>query len=94
MKGLTEAAVSMGHEVTVFLSEESVSVVGSERGEEAYAGLMSRGARILVCRTSVAASGLQSRGGFLEGVEMSSLGELADLMGSSDRTVFLGGDGR
>jgi sulfur relay (sulfurtransferase) complex TusBCD TusD component (DsrE family) len=35
-----------------------------------------------------------SSGGFIEGVEMSSLGELVDLMDDHDRLIFIGGDDR
>lgn len=94
LKGLAEAALLRGHEVTLFFSDRSVGflVPGGDGGD--YSELHTRGTRLLACRTSVVASGLPSEGGFVEGVEMSSLGELATLFDDHDRVVFLGGDDR
>ncbi|TRO46491.1 hypothetical protein E2P65_05680 [Candidatus Bathyarchaeota archaeon] len=93
LTGLAEAALSRGHEVTLFFSDSSVRTLAQGDGEGGYAGLHSRGVRLLACRTSALASDVLSSGGFMAGVEMSSLGELALLLEEHDRVVFIGGDG-
>jgi predicted peroxiredoxin len=92
LTGLADAALSRGHEVTLFFSDRSVRLLVPRDDEKDYTGFLSRGTRLLVCRTSVVASGVPSSGGFIEGVEMSSLGELVDLMDDHDRMIFVGGD--
>ncbi len=94
LTGLADAALSRDHEVTLFFSDSSVRLLVSRDDERDYTGFQSRGSRLLVCRTSVATSGVPSSGGFIEGVEMSSLGELVDLMDDHDRLIFVGGDDR
>ena len=93
LTGLADAALSRGHEVT-FFSDRSVRLLVPRDDEGDYTEFHSRGSRLLVCRTSVATSGVPSSGGFIEGVEMSSLGELVDLMDDHDRMIFVGGDDR
>jgi predicted peroxiredoxin len=93
LTGLADAALSRGHEVTLFFSDRSVRLL-VPRDEKDYTEFSSRGSRLLACRTSVATSGVASSGGFIEGVEMSSLGELVDLMDDHDRMIFVGGDDR
>ena len=94
MKGLADAALSRGHEVTLFFSDRSVRLLirGGDDGD--FSGLSSRGTRLLACRTSVVTSGVPSEGGFVDGVEMSSLGELVGLIEDHDRVLFMGGDDR
>jgi sulfur relay (sulfurtransferase) complex TusBCD TusD component (DsrE family) len=94
LTGLADAALSRDHEVTLFFSDESVRLLVLRDKMRDYTEFHSRGTRLLACRTSVAASGVPSSGGFIEGVEMSSLGELVDLIVDHDRVVFVGGDGR
>ena len=94
LMGLADAALSRGHEVTLFFSDRSVRLLAPRDDEKDYTKFSSRGTRLLACRTSVATSGVPSLGGFIEGVEMSSLGELVDLMDDHDRVVFVGGDTR
>jgi len=48
------------------------------------------GVRLLACRTSALNAGLASKGALMRGAEMSSLGELVDLMADADRALFLG----
>jgi len=94
LSGLAKAALSRDHEVTLFFSDSSVRLLVPRDDEKDYAEFSSRGTRLLACRTSVATSGVASSGGFIEGVEMSSLGELVDLMDDHDRLIFVGGDDR
>ncbi len=93
LAGLADAALSRGHEVTLFFSDRSVRLL-VPRDEKDYTEFSSRGSRLLVCRTAVTTRGVPSLGGFIEGVEMSSLGELVDLMDDHDRMIFVGGDDR
>lgn len=86
---LASASLSRGHQTIVFFNAESTRLLESGRIEE-YQGLLSRGARLLACRTSAQKAGLSSQGDLIEGAEMSSLGELVDLFEASDRTLFLG----
>ncbi|NQT07717.1 DsrE family protein [Candidatus Bathyarchaeota archaeon] len=94
LTGLADAALSRDHEVTLFFSDVSVKLLIPRGDEVGYAGLQSRGTRLLVCRTSVVVSGVPSSGGFIGGVEMSSLGELVELIEDHDRVIFVGGDDR
>jgi len=94
LTGLADAALSRDHEVTLFFSDRSVRLLVPRDGETDYTEFSSRGTRLHACRTSVATSGVASSGGFIEGVEMSSLGELVDLMDDHDRLIFVGGDTR
>ncbi|MBA7465566.1 hypothetical protein ES707_00736 [subsurface metagenome] len=94
LTGLADAALSRDHEVTLFFSDRSVRLLVPRDGEKYYTKFSSRGTRLLACRTSVATSGVASSEGFIEGVEMSSLGELVDLLDDHDRMIFVGGDTR
>ena len=94
LMGLADAALSRDHEVTLFFSDRSVRLLVPRDDEKDYTGFRSRGTRLLVCRTSAMTSGVPSSGGFIEGVEMSSLGELVDLMDDHDRVIFVGGEDR
>ena len=94
LMGLADAALSRDHEVTLFFSDRSVRLLAPRDDEKDYTKFSSRGTRLLACRTSVATSGVPSSGGFIEGVEMSSLGELVDLMDDHDRVIFVGGEDR
>jgi len=91
VKALVDAALSRGHSVTVFFSDESVRLVKAG-GDPELVGLLSRGVRLLICRTHAMLSGLTAAGAFADGVESSSFVELVDLMEESDRTLFVGGE--
>ena len=93
MKGLADAALSRGHEVTLFFSDVSVRLL-LRGGDGGFSELGSSGSRLLACRTSVVTSGIPSEGGLVEGVEMSSLGELVGIIEEHDRVLFMGGDDR
>jgi len=90
VKGLSESSLSKGHEVTVFFNSGSTRLLSSARETDDLPALKRRGVRLLACRTSALEMGLASSGALLAGAEMSSLGELVDLMDTSDRAVFIG----
>jgi predicted peroxiredoxin len=86
---LASAFLDRGHRVTVFCNSESTRLMEPGRVEK-FPGLVSKGVRFLVCRTSAQEMGLTSQGDLVKGAEMSSMGHLVDLMEASDRTLFLG----
>lgn len=89
--GLADAALTRDHGVSVFFIDESVTLLSARRRDQRYVELLSRGARLLACRTHALISGVARLGGFLGGVESSSLGELVELMEDYDRVLFIGG---
>lgn len=86
---LTSASLARGHRVTVFFNAESTRLLETKTGVEKLSGLISRGVRLLACRTSAQELGLTPRD-IVKGAEMSSMGKLVDLVEASDRTLFLG----
>ena len=88
--GLATASLDRGHDVSVFFNERSVRLLKGGVKDEEFEGLVERGARLLACRTSAMGLGLKSLEDLVGGAEMSSLGELVDLMGDSDRVLFVG----
>jgi predicted peroxiredoxin len=90
IEGLAKAALARGHEVTVFLNGVSVKLVKSGGRTRGFPELVADGVRLLVCRTSAAISGIETRDQLVGGAEMSSLSELVDLMEESGRVLFLG----
>jgi sulfur relay (sulfurtransferase) complex TusBCD TusD component (DsrE family) len=86
---LASESLTRGHQTIVFFNAESTRLLEPD-GFEELSGLLSRGARLLACRTSAQEAGLRSQGDLIDGAEMSSLGELVDLFEASDRTLFLG----
>jgi len=88
--GLASAAACRGHGVTIFFYMEGVRLLEASRVGDLLVSLVSAGVRLLACRTSVHEWGIGSGDGLVEGVEMSSLGELVDLLDGFDRAVFLG----
>ena len=89
VKGLAEAALARGHGVTAFFNQGSVGLL-KKSGVKGGRRLFPRGLNLLACRTSAATNGLKSLNDMVEGAEMSSLGELVDLMADSDRVLFVG----
>jgi predicted peroxiredoxin len=75
--------------VTAFFTERSVTLLKKTR-EKGGSSRFPDGLKLLACRTSAATHGLASRRDMVEGAEMSSLGELVDLMTDSDRVLFVG----
>jgi len=89
VRGLAEAALARGHGVTAFFNEGSVGLL-KRSGEKGGSRLFPAGLQLLACRTSAATHGLTSLDDMVDGAEMSSLGELVDLMTDSDRVLFVG----
>lgn len=89
-RGLTASALVRGHKVTLFFNAESVRLLEAGKMAEDVAGLVTRGVRLLACRTSAQECGITSPEDLAEGVDMSSLGELVELMEDCDRALFIG----
>ena len=87
---LTQATVSRGHRVVVFFNSQSTRLLGSDRDSPHLPALSELGVRLLACRTSALETGLAPKVPLMNGVEMSSLGELVDLMADAERVLFLG----
>ncbi len=90
VKGLAAASLSRGHDLSVFFNERSVRLLREGLGERGLESRFPKGTRLLACRTSATTYGLKSPGDLVPGVEMSSLGELVELMEDSDRVLFVG----
>lgn len=90
VEGLTTATLARGHEVTVFFNSKSVRLLEVERDVGRITNLALKGVRLLTCRTSAQEFGLTSPDNLVEGAELSSLGELVELMEDCDRTLFIG----
>jgi len=88
--GLASAAAYRGHEVTIFFHMGGISLLKASREANRLAPLISSGVRLLACRTSAKELGIESECDLIEGAEMSSLGELVDLLDRCDRALFLG----
>jgi sulfur relay (sulfurtransferase) complex TusBCD TusD component (DsrE family) len=86
---LTQASISRGHKVVVFFNSQSTGLLGAKRDSNLQA-LSGQGVRLLACRTSALESGIASSGDLVRGAELSSLGELVDILGKADRALFLG----
>ena len=84
--GLSSSLSDKGHKIIIFFNDESVKLLKKDREELT---ILPVGVRLKVCRTTASRNGLNKREDFIIGVEMSSLGELVDLMDEADRTVFL-----
>jgi predicted peroxiredoxin len=87
--GLSSASTDRGHEVTAFFNADSVLLLRPGRGG-ALRELISRGVRLLACRTSALDHGLTLGGAMVEGAILSSIGELVELLGECDRALFVG----
>lgn len=88
--GLAATAIERGHEVSVFFHMDAVCLLEASRAADRLASLALSGVRLLACRTSAKERGVESEGDMMEGAEMSSLGELVEMLDSCDRTLFLG----
>lgn len=89
VRGLAEAAMARGHGMKAFFNEGSVRLL-KKSGEKGGSRQFPVGLKLLACRTSAKTHGLTSLDDMVEGAEMSSLGELVDLMADSDRVLFVG----
>lgn len=89
VNSLAGAALARGHGITAFFNEGSVNLL-KKTGEKGGSRLFPAGLQLLACRTSATTHGLTSLDYMVEGAEMSSLGELVDIMTDSDRVLFVG----
>jgi len=85
--GLAAASAGRGHEVTVFFHMDGVKLLNVSLRTGRLVHLLPLGVRLLACRTSARERGVE--GDLVEGAEMSSLGELVELMERCDRALFL-----
>ena len=88
--GLAAAAVDRGHEVTIFFHMGAVGLLEASRASDRLASLIPSSVRLLACRTSAKEGGIESEDEMIEGAEMSSLGELVEMLDRCDRALFLG----
>jgi sulfur relay (sulfurtransferase) complex TusBCD TusD component (DsrE family) len=90
--GLISAAAKKGHEITVFFHMEGVRLLMASRDHvrKYFAPVIPMKVKFLSCRTSAIKFGMESKDDMIEGAEMSSLGELIEIMGRCDRVLFLG----
>ena len=84
--GLTSILSERGHKIIIFFNNESINILKNYREDLTELPV---GTRIKACRTTANKYGLNKKSDFIIGIEMSSLGELVDLMDEADRTVFL-----
>lgn len=89
-RGLVTAAVEKGHRVSVFFYMDAVSLLGASETVEWLTPLTSSGVRLLVCRTSAMERGVELEANTVDGMEVSSLGELVELLDGCDRALFMG----
>lgn len=89
IQGLATAAHTREHRIEIFFDAESVQLLNVKGGARNVANLVSQDIRLLACRTSAKELGMASPDDLADGVEMSSLGELAELLDACDRTVFI-----
>jgi len=87
ISGLARSVAGRGHRVTVFFNGDSVRHLKAEGGDEALSNL---GVPLLACRTSARENGITALRQMVSGAELSSLGELVDLMGDADRVLHVG----
>ena len=87
IQGLVAPFAAKGYKVFVFFSEDSIRLLNPDRQELKKLPV---GVRLLACRTAAKDHGLSSQKDMIPGAEMSSLGELAELLEEADRCVFLG----
>ncbi|MFB0543360.1 MAG: DsrE family protein, partial [Candidatus Bathyarchaeia archaeon] len=80
---LAEAALRRGHEGIIFCTGDGVENMRKDRVDPLtprLSRLLGEGVRVLVCRESARRRGLLTEAGLMEGVEMSSLAEMVELM--------------
>lgn len=88
--GFAEAAVGRGHGVMAFFHMDGVRLLKASQAADCFGSLVPLGVRLLVCRTSAKERGLESEGNLMEGVVMSSLSELVEMLERCDRALFFG----
>ena len=90
---LAEAVLRKGHEGVIFCTGDGVENMRKDMvGPLAprLTGLLGEGLRVLVCRESARRRGVLAEAGLMEGVEMSSLAEMVELMDFSEKTIVFG----
>lgn len=87
---LADIAVRRGHEVAVFFHMGGVHLLRAPQASIRLSYLASQGVRLLVCRTSAKARGIESEDELPDEAEMSSLRHLIELLDRCDRALFLG----
>jgi sulfur relay (sulfurtransferase) complex TusBCD TusD component (DsrE family) len=87
---LSSASIHNGHQVTIFFFMSGVKLLDSSENHEWSRLLIEAGVRLLACRTSTTDLGITFESPLSSGVELSSLGELVELMDRCDRALFLG----
>lgn len=88
-----EAAVKLGHEVTIFCDIDAVynlraskNSPGGETPEAKFAKLMENDVQVLVCLESARLRGVTGKE-FIHGVKESSLAKMVELMEESDKVL-------
>lgn len=90
---LAEAALRRGHEITIFGTGDGVENLKKNSSNplaQPLKRLIEARVRLLVCRESTRSRGFSADDGLMEGVEMSSLAEMVELMDSCDKTLVFG----
>jgi len=88
--GLAATAVDRNHKVTIFFHMRAVGLLKASQAADHFTLLIQSGVRLLACRTSAKECGIESEADMIEGAEMSSLGELVEMLDRCDRALFLG----
>jgi peroxiredoxin family protein len=83
VEGLSNAAVRVGHEVTVFFNEEAIQLLKNPSPVEYL------NADLLACRASAMEYNI-TKENMAVNARMSSLAELVDQLEGNDKVVFLG----
>jgi tRNA 2-thiouridine synthesizing protein D len=94
---IAQAALEKGHEVLIYLYLDGVynplkrqALEGFDTVPKDYfARLIAHGVRVIVCADASSARGLETDRGFIDGVAVGALPELADLVGEVDRLIAL-----
>lgn len=93
MVNLAEAVLRRGHESIIFCTGDGVENMREDMlGPLAprLTRLIGEGVRVLVCRESARRRGALTGVGLREGVEMSSLAEMVELIDFSEKTIVFG----
>lgn len=96
---LSEAAVSKGHKVNLWLSGNAVGIVKNNQkhlkdystGEKPLKALMEKGVEVCTCEACTLARGIQKTEA-AEGVEWSSMHWYLAKIHTSDRVLHIGGE--
>jgi len=89
---LTQTVLRKGHEVIIFGTGDGVESMKKNAANSLAPSLMKllkMGGRLLACRESVRRRSVSQEAGLIEGVEMSSLAEMVELMDLCDKTLVI-----